>query len=125
MEVKKVCPFGGMCETARKDVMTRCHLYTKLMGKDPQTGKDIEEWACALAWLPTLLIENTRENKGSQLAFESFRNELTKTAMILSANIIGFTQGLPGLVNEIKRLRGENIIDIRPPNSTAQVSGSE
>lgn len=52
-----------------------------MRGKNPNTGKDIDEWGCSITWLPLLLIENANQTRQAGAAIESFRNETIKTAM--------------------------------------------
>ena len=47
-----------------------------LQGKNPQTGLDVQEWGCSIAWIPLLLVENSRQTMKVQAATESFRNEM-------------------------------------------------
>tara|TARA_R100001591_G_scaffold112375_2_gene124723 strand:- start:3331 stop:3717 length:387 start_codon:yes stop_codon:yes gene_type:complete len=47
-----------------------------LQGKNPQTGLDVQEWGCSIAWIPLLLVENSRQTMQVQAATESFRNEM-------------------------------------------------
>lgn len=42
------------------------------------TGKDIDEYACAVTWLPMLLVENSGMQRQTGAAVESFRNEMVK-----------------------------------------------
>lgn len=80
MEVKLAdCPLGAKCEEVKTDqdgkqVLYRCPWYIKLRGKDPQSEKEIDEWSCAIAWTPILLIENTQMSRQTGAAVESFRN---------------------------------------------------
>ena len=50
----------------------------KINGKNPNTGKDTEEWGCAMAWLPVLLVENAQQSRSTGAAVESFRNEMVE-----------------------------------------------
>ena len=50
-----------------------------MAGTDPNTGKEIEDWGCAIAWLPTLLIEGAAQSRSTSSAVESFRNEMVKS----------------------------------------------
>jgi len=52
--------------------------FTKLQGTDMNTGKDIDEYACAVTWLPMLLVENSGMQRQTGAAVESFRNEMVK-----------------------------------------------
>lgn len=55
-----------------------CHWFIQLQGTNPQTGLSVDEWGCAVAWLPTLLIENAKEVRQGAAAIESFRNEMVR-----------------------------------------------
>jgi len=75
MKIKTTCPLGHECEKAVDNTIERCAWYIEVAGKHPQTGEDINEFQCSLTWLPTLLIENARTNRGQTAAIESLRNE--------------------------------------------------
>lgn len=47
-------------------------------GKNPQTGEEVDEWNCAVTWLPMLMIENSQQQRQTGAAVESFRNEMVK-----------------------------------------------
>lgn len=71
---------GNFCPFIKKDcVGLSCTLYTKVQGYDTNTGKQIEDWNCALTWLPLLLIENSGQQRQTGAAVESFRNEMVKS----------------------------------------------
>ena len=53
-------------------------------GKHPQTGLDVQEWGCSIAWLPLLLVENSAKMTGVQAATESFRNEMVKGQNVMN-----------------------------------------
>lgn len=55
-----------------------CAWFMKVAGKDPQRDAEIEEWGCAVAWLPVMLVENARVSFQTGAAVESFRNEMVK-----------------------------------------------
>jgi hypothetical protein len=50
----------------------------KIVGTNPNTGKEVEEWGCSMAWMPMLMIENSQQQRGTSAAVESFRNEMVK-----------------------------------------------
>ncbi len=74
MQLKKgdFCPLI-QCECKQLE----CMWFTQVRGKDPNTGKDIDEYSCAVAWLPTLLIENAQQNRQTGAAVETLRNEVS------------------------------------------------
>ena len=67
----------GQCPLLKKKcIKHRCIWYNMLQGKNPMTGADVHEWGCSIAWIPLLLVENSRSISGVQAATESFRNEM-------------------------------------------------
>jgi len=76
MKVELSCPLGHKCETAVGDTIHRCAWFIQLEGQHPQTGEQLNEKGCAMAWLPVLLVENARVARGTSAAVETFRNEM-------------------------------------------------
>lgn len=70
---KNMCPF-----LAKKCIAHDCAIYIKVRGMDNNTGKEIEEWACSIAWMPTLLIESSNMQRHTTASVDSFRNEMVK-----------------------------------------------
>jgi len=56
-----------------------------LQGKHPQSGQNVQEWGCSIAWLPLLLVENTGKQVQTNASVESFRNEMVKANMVTLA----------------------------------------
>jgi hypothetical protein len=57
-----------------------CNWFIQIRGQDPNTGKDVDHWSCAIAWLPTLLINTANETRQAAAATESMRNEMVGAA---------------------------------------------
>ena len=74
IESKANCPLDGFNPCRQLE----CAWFMKIKGKDPQSEKEIEEWGCSIAWMPMLMIENSQQQRGTQAAVESFRNEMVK-----------------------------------------------
>ncbi len=74
IEAGEACPFMGGAPC----IQLKCKMFTQLRGKHPQTGEPIDEWDCAIKWLPVLLIESTQAAKESGAAVESLRNEIVE-----------------------------------------------
>lgn len=76
------CPLGAKCEDIKTEngrpVMYRCPWYIQVRGNDVNTGKEIDNWACAIAWMPTLMINTANESRKGVAATESFRNEMVR-----------------------------------------------
>jgi hypothetical protein len=56
----------------------KCEWFTQVRGQNPNTGEEVDEWGCAVTWLPMLLIENSQQQRQTGAAVESFRNETVK-----------------------------------------------
>ena len=56
----------------------KCKFYIQVMGKNSNTGQDVNEFDCAIAWLPVLLIEGSQQTRQAGAAIESFRNEMVQ-----------------------------------------------
>lgn len=78
LEVEFTCPLGSECEEIRDNKIYRCMWYTKVVGMDANTGEAVDDWSCAITWMPTLQIEMSATNRGQTVALESFRNETVK-----------------------------------------------
>jgi hypothetical protein len=85
LDVQLSCPLGHKCEEARDGVLHRCAWFTLMQGTNPQTGESVDEWGCAMTWLPVLLVENARTARGTSAAIESFRNEVKTDNQLLAA----------------------------------------
>ena len=70
LEQGKFCPLIG------KDCIgLQCSWFMQMRGNNPQTGEPVDEWGCAVTWLPMLMIENSQQQRQTGAAVESFRNE--------------------------------------------------
>ena len=76
------CPLGAKCEDVKtengKPVLYRCPWYVQVRGFDVNTGQEIDNWGCAIAWMPTLMINTANESRKGVAATESFRNEMVR-----------------------------------------------
>lgn len=93
LETGKFCPFIG------KDCIgLQCALFAQVRGTDPQSGSEVDEWACSFAWMPLLLINAAKEVRQGAAATESVRNEVvvasekTVQAQFVIANLQGLSQ---------------------------------
>lgn len=86
------CPLGAKCEEVKtegnKQVMYRCPWYTQVRGLDPNTGKEIDHWGCAIAWMPTLMINTANESRKTTAATEDFRNHVMGARQIQTAEAL-------------------------------------
>jgi hypothetical protein len=68
------CPLNNFdpCKTLE------CAWFIQILGTNPNNGAEVDEWGCAQAWLPILIIENSKQQRQTGIAIESFRNEMVK-----------------------------------------------
>lgn len=72
---------GKFCPLIKKDCIgLQCSWYTQVRGTDPQSGKEIDEYACAITWMPMLMIETAKEVRQGAAATETMRNEMVTAA---------------------------------------------
>ena len=74
IESKANCPLDGFKPCRQLE----CAWFMKVVGTNPNTGKEVDEWGCSMAWLPMLMIENSQQQRQTGAAVESFRNEMVK-----------------------------------------------
>ncbi len=70
LEREHWCPLIG-----EECMKLKCEWFTQVRGENPNTGEQVDEWGCAVTWLPMLLIENSQQQRQTGAAVESFRNE--------------------------------------------------
>lgn len=88
MEVRIAdCPLDKKCEEVRevkdsegtRQVLYRCPWFERVIGKHPQIpDTQIDQWKCSVAWLPLLLIENTKEAIELTSSHNGLRNALAE-----------------------------------------------
>ena len=84
---------GKYCPLIKKDCIgLQCSWFMLVRGKHPQTGQDVDEWGCAMTWLPVLLIENSQQQRQTGAAVESFRNEVVKSAEDVTQRMLQSTE---------------------------------
>ena len=62
----------------KKCIGAKCAWHTTIRGTNPNTGAEVDEPGCVVAFLPMLLIENSKQQRSTTAATESFRNEMVK-----------------------------------------------
>lgn len=71
---------GKFCPLIKKDcVGLKCSWFTQVRGMNPNTGEHVDEWGCAIAWIPMLQIETSQQARQAGAAVESFRNEVVRS----------------------------------------------
>jgi hypothetical protein len=92
-DAKVICPMMGGEECVedgaiRNGELVKCRFWVHVQGKNPQTGETVSNGDCAMAWMPVLLIENSKVNRETGAAVESMRNESVTTGAQLTQALI-------------------------------------
>jgi hypothetical protein len=74
LEAKANCPLDGFKPCRQLE----CAWFMKVRGTNPNTGDEVDDYGCSIAWLPVLMIENSQQQRQTGAAVESFRNEMVK-----------------------------------------------
>lgn len=74
IEPKANCPLDGFKPCRQLD----CAWFLQIRGSNPNTGEELDDWGCSMAWLPIMMIENSQQQRSTGAAVESFRNEMVK-----------------------------------------------
>lgn len=99
---KNNCPINGFQPCKELE----CGWFVHVRGVNPNTGEDCDEYGCAMAWIPVMLIENSQQQRQTGAAVESFRNEMVK------ANGINAEM----FMHIATRQEGSNVLTIKQDN---------
>lgn len=92
---------GKFCPLIKKDCKgLACSWFTQVRGTNPQSGAEVDEWACAIVWMPMLTINTAQEVRQGAAATESLRNEIvaaSQQSLQAPIAIAGMHGGLPVL----------------------------
>lgn len=72
----KLCPLLN-----KTCIEHQCRFYVHVLGHDPQSDVTIDKWDCTFAMIPMLLIENSKMQRETGAAVESFRNMTVKALL--------------------------------------------
>lgn len=84
IQSKNQCPLNNFEPCKQTD----CAWFTQIRGHNPNTGQEVDEWACSIAWMPLLMIENSQQQRQTGAAVESFRNEMVKSNQVTAEILI-------------------------------------
>jgi hypothetical protein len=95
---KVICPLMG-CECVedgaiKDNELVKCRFWVNVIGQNPQTGETVNNWDCSFAWMPVLMIENSKVNRETGSAIESFRNEMVDANETSKQMLIATTQNV-------------------------------
>jgi hypothetical protein len=103
-DAKIICPMMGGEECVedgaiRNGELVKCRFWIQVQGRHPQTGETVNNGDCAMAWMPILMIENSKVNRETGAAVESMRNESVTTGQQITAALITAANNKQGLIS--------------------------
>jgi hypothetical protein len=95
-DAKIICPMmgGEPCVedgSIRNGELVACRFWVTVQGMNPQSGETMNHKDCAMAWMPVLMIENSKVNRETGSAVESFRNEMVRNNELNTQVLIATT----------------------------------
>jgi hypothetical protein len=92
-DAKIICPMMGGQECVedgaiRNGELVKCRFWIHVIGKTPQTNQETDNYDCAMAWMPVLMIENSKVNRETGAAIESMRNENVNTGQQITSALL-------------------------------------
>ena len=100
-------PDDGMyCPLWRKPCVKVCHtcaFWSSVKGKNPQTGADMEQWACAVTMQNILSMESTLAQRQTQASVDALRKE------VHAANDVAMVGMVARLNDRMDRVAGAQI----------------
>jgi hypothetical protein len=101
IEAKPNCPLDSFNPCRQLE----CAWFMKLRGTNPNSGEDVDEWGCSMAWLPVLMIENSQQQRQTSASVDSFRNEMVR-ANEVGQRVLLAAAGVPPQAQQmIKEIR--------------------
>ena len=88
------CPLNGkLCvDGSREDFpenkvggKVKCRWWQHVAGKDPQSEKQIDQWDCAIAWMPTIGIEGAQQSRQCGATMDKVTNQVIEVKQAVSA----------------------------------------
>ena len=93
-----------------------CGWFIQIAGTNPNTGEEVGEWGCAMAWLPLLLVENASQSRQTGAAVESFRNAVLQAPPVHAPPVSGPSVSAPPV-------SGPSVSGPSGPESTPRLHG--
>lgn len=66
----------------------KCRWWQHLYGKDPQTEGAIDQWDCAIAWLPITTIETAQMSRQTSASVDKTANVLHEVGQAIARQAI-------------------------------------
>jgi hypothetical protein len=124
MAGKPIADPGMKCPFWRRDRSKVCHtceLWVSLIGKNPNTGKDVEDWHCAFSWGPLLQVEVANQVRQETATVDALRNEVQQFKSGLRQDFLAVAQAVKETTRELSR----QLPDYNAPNGVRLLEGEQ
>lgn len=72
---------GETCPLLKKPcIKLDCAWFTSIRGNNPETNDPVEHWGCSIVWIPSLLVENSYQQRVTSATVETFRNQMVSSS---------------------------------------------
>lgn len=107
-----ICPLH---QKSMDQVCHKCPWWFSVRGRNPNTDEDVDEWKCAIALTPLLLVENAFRMNQMGASMESMRNESAKAHQDhIAMAAVAVHKATEVIKSELKTVTSE-LPDYRPP----------
>lgn len=96
LEPKANCPLDSFKPCRQLE----CAWFMKIRGNNPNTGEEVDDYGCSMAWLPVLMIENSQQQRSTGAAVESFRNEMVRSNEV-GQRVLLAAAGVPAQAQQV------------------------
>lgn len=113
----KLCVDGTREDFPKNEVggLVKCRWWQHLAGKDPQSEKMVDQYDCAIAWLPTVGIEGAQMSRQTGASVDKVSNEVRA----VKANLNVLSQSIRAAAAEIRQgIESGSVSIMLPPGST-------
>lgn len=76
-----------------EEVCHKCPWWMQMRGVNKNTGAEVDNWGCAIGFLPMLLIENANQTRGAAAATEDARNQIVESYENVADSLLAIAQG--------------------------------
>jgi hypothetical protein len=74
----EMCP---LWKRKMKLVCHNCSWWTHLRGKHPQGEEILDQWGCAIAWMPMLMVENSQMQRQTGASVDKVASVMYQAAV--------------------------------------------
>jgi hypothetical protein len=93
-----------------KQVCHTCSWWTHIRGKHPQGEEIIDQWACAIAWMPMLMVENSQMQRQTGASVDKVASVMYQAAVDSTALR---AEAISDVIRKISNGQVERLTDAR------------